>query len=150
MPTTITVGLVTSLTGAASAAFLGTDAGSCVGRRINQQNAEGGVNGRQIKLVVEDNQSSPQGEATAAESLVQQKHAFADISWDPLSSGGEVLPAERDPGRGRRPGWHRVGHAAQHQHVLVHPDRSALSGHDRDWHDLQADRGHLTPACFAT
>jgi ABC-type branched-subunit amino acid transport system substrate-binding protein len=82
-PTTITVGLVTSLTGAASAAFIGTDAGALA--RINEQNAEGGVDGRQIKLVVEDNQSSPQGEATAAESLVDQKHAFADISWDPLT-----------------------------------------------------------------
>jgi branched-chain amino acid transport system substrate-binding protein len=82
-PTTITVGLVTSLTGAASAAFIGTDAGALA--RINQQNAEGGVNGRQIKLVVADNQSTPQGEATAAQILVQQKHAFADISWDPLT-----------------------------------------------------------------
>jgi len=82
-PTTITVGLVTSLTGPASAAFLGTDAGAQA--RINLQNAQGGVNGRQIKLVVEDNQSTPQGEATAAQILVQQKHVFGDISWEPLT-----------------------------------------------------------------
>jgi branched-chain amino acid transport system substrate-binding protein len=63
-PTTITVGLVTSLTG--------SDASGSAGilqsfkARIDLQNAEGGVDGRKINVVTEDDESQSSDNATAA------------------------------------------------------------------------------------
>jgi branched-chain amino acid transport system substrate-binding protein len=49
--------------------------------RIAAQNAAGGVNGRKIVLVTEDDQSTTAGDATAARVLVQQKGVFAVMGY---------------------------------------------------------------------
>ena len=65
-PTTIKVGLVTSLTGSDSSNSVTIPKGFAA--RIAAQNAAGGVDGRKITYIVEDDQSSPTAAATAAES----------------------------------------------------------------------------------
>jgi branched-chain amino acid transport system substrate-binding protein len=73
-PTTITVGLVTSLTG--------SDASGSYGilpsfkARIALQNAEGGVDGRKIQVITEDDQSQSSDNQTAAQAL-EAKGVFA-------------------------------------------------------------------------
>ncbi len=64
----VSVGLVTSLTGPAATNFTGAEQGAAA--RIALQNAQGGVDGRIIKLTVADDQSSPTGAQTAVSSLV--------------------------------------------------------------------------------
>jgi branched-chain amino acid transport system substrate-binding protein len=71
-PTTITVGLITSETGLAQAAYNGVV--QAAKARIAQQNAQGGVDGRQIQLNVVDDQSTPTGNASASANL-----ASADV-----------------------------------------------------------------------
>ncbi len=64
-PTTVKVGLITEMTGVASSQALpGIPAG--FNARIALQNAEGGVYGRKITFITEDDTSSPAGNATAA------------------------------------------------------------------------------------
>jgi branched-chain amino acid transport system substrate-binding protein len=64
---TITIGLITSQTGLLASSFADAAGGAIA--RIRLQNAEGGVDGRQIKLVVKDDQSSPQQNELAAEEI---------------------------------------------------------------------------------
>jgi branched-chain amino acid transport system substrate-binding protein len=73
----ITLGLDTPLTGPASANFEGALQGAQA--RIDLQNAEGGVDGRKIKLDVADDQSSPTVAQTAVSSLVQTDNVFGLI-----------------------------------------------------------------------
>src|SRR6202453_4986606 len=62
------VGLVSDETGPASSVFIDTPA--AVEARIDLQNAEGGVNGHQIKLVTADAQPSPTANVTATQDLL--------------------------------------------------------------------------------
>jgi branched-chain amino acid transport system substrate-binding protein len=66
--TTIKVALVTSLTGPDSSNSVNIPKGFAA--RIAAQNAAGGVNGRKINYVVEDDQSSPASAITAAQVAV--------------------------------------------------------------------------------
>jgi branched-chain amino acid transport system substrate-binding protein len=77
-PTAITIGLINDSTGLAASTF-GNGPGAAQAR-VATQNAMGGVDGRQLKLVVEDTQTSPLGAETAAKLLVQQKNVFAIAS----------------------------------------------------------------------
>ena len=77
-PTTITIGLVNDTTGLAASTF--GDGPGAAEARVAMQNAMGGVDGRQLKLVVADTQSSPLGAETAAKLLVQQKNVFGIAS----------------------------------------------------------------------
>ncbi|HUZ09672.1 MAG TPA: ABC transporter substrate-binding protein, partial [Acidimicrobiales bacterium] len=74
---TITIGYVTDLTGVASSTF--ADGAGGARARVDLQNAQGGVNGHKLKLVVEDDQSSPTVNKTASQDLVQNKGAFGVI-----------------------------------------------------------------------
>jgi len=65
----ITVGLDTELTGVAATNFDGALQGTQA--RFDLQNAEGGVDGRKIKLIVKDDQSNPAVAQTAVASLIQ-------------------------------------------------------------------------------
>jgi branched-chain amino acid transport system substrate-binding protein len=76
-PHQITLGLVTSITGAASSNFTGAVQGAQA--RIDLQNAEGGVDGRKINLVVGDDQTSFTAAQTAVNSLIQTHNAFGLI-----------------------------------------------------------------------
>lgn len=53
--------------------------------RINQANAAGGIHGRQIRLIVEDNGSQPQLAVRAAQKLIRQDEVFAILN--PFGSG---------------------------------------------------------------
>ncbi len=74
-PTTLTLGFVYDATGIASSTF----ADSAVGAeaRIAMQNAQGGVDGRTIKIVSADTTSTPSGAQVAAQTVVTEKSAFA-------------------------------------------------------------------------
>jgi branched-chain amino acid transport system substrate-binding protein len=73
--TSVKVGYLSSLTGALAAGFTTTLTGFKA--RIAMQNAEGGVNGRKINVVYGDDQGSPSGNVTAAQTLVEQDNVFA-------------------------------------------------------------------------
>jgi branched-chain amino acid transport system substrate-binding protein len=77
-PATITIGLENDSTGLAASTFGDGPEGAAA--RVAMQNAMGGVDGRQLKLVVEDTQSTPAGAQTAANLLIQQKKVFAIAS----------------------------------------------------------------------
>ncbi len=74
-PTSVTMGFVYDATGIASSTF--ADAIDGANARIAAQNANGGVDGRMIKVVTADTGSTPTGANTAAETVVQEKGAFA-------------------------------------------------------------------------
>jgi branched-chain amino acid transport system substrate-binding protein len=71
----VNVGLLTSLTGPVAAGF--TTVATGFKARIALQNAQGGVNGRKINVVLGDDQGTTTGALTAAQTLVQQKQVFA-------------------------------------------------------------------------
>ncbi len=67
---TITIGYINDLTGVASSTF--ADGPGAAQARIDLQNAEGGVDGHKLKLIVEDDQSSPTENLTASQALVSK------------------------------------------------------------------------------
>src|ERR1700691_5508134 len=73
--TPIKIGLVTSLTGPAAQNFIGAAQG--VTARFDLQNAEGGINGRPLKLITGDDQSTVEGGQTAVSELSQTQGVFA-------------------------------------------------------------------------
>lgn len=85
---TITIGFITSETGVASSTFLDSALGAQV--RIDAQNAAGGVDGRKIKLIVEDDQSSPTEDGTAASALLSQG-VFGIINFSPFAFGSDSI-----------------------------------------------------------
>jgi branched-chain amino acid transport system substrate-binding protein len=82
---TITVGLITSVTGSAAPEYTGIIPSAQA--RIAQMNAQGGINGRQIKLITADDQSSPTGNNAAVQSLIA-KGVFGIIAVSPFVFGG--------------------------------------------------------------
>ena len=76
--TSYKVALVTSLTGSDSSNSVNIPKGFAA--RIDAQNAAGGVNGRKITYVVEDDQSSPTTAATAAETAVNSGAFVVDYN----------------------------------------------------------------------
>lgn len=82
---TITIGFITSETGVASSTFSDSALGAQV--RFDAQNAAGGVDGRKLKLVVVDDQSSPSLDNTAGQDLVA-KGVFGIIQFSPFAFEG--------------------------------------------------------------
>ncbi len=72
----VTLGYISSQTGVAAATH--KNAHKSCQARVDAQNAQGGVNGRKIKLEIIDDQSSG-ANLTAAQDLVQNRDAFAVI-----------------------------------------------------------------------
>lgn len=70
----ITLGLVTSQTGVESAQFNGAQQGAQA--RIDLQNSQGGVDGRQLQVVTADDASTQTGAASAVSELITDKQAF--------------------------------------------------------------------------
>ena len=85
---TVTLGLITSLTGPSGP----EDAGiiPAAQARIDQQNAEGGVDGRQIKLITEDDQTNPATNQTATSALLSEG-VFGVIDLSAVTFGGYKL-----------------------------------------------------------
>ena len=85
LPTTIKIGFVTSVTGNASSTF--SDAADGAKAYFDSVNAAGGVNGRKITVVVEDDQSSPAGNLSATQQLISQG-VYAIERFSPYDFGG--------------------------------------------------------------
>jgi branched-chain amino acid transport system substrate-binding protein len=83
--TTVKVGFEADLTGGGGAQY-GDSAGAFQGR-IAEQNAQGGVNGRMIKVAVADTGSTPSGAETAAKDLVQVQGVFEIAEQSNLLEG---------------------------------------------------------------
>jgi branched-chain amino acid transport system substrate-binding protein len=66
----IIIGLITDETGPPSSSYINAEQGAQA--RIDAQNAAGGVDGRQLKLVAEDSTGTPNGNLTAAQLLVSE------------------------------------------------------------------------------
>jgi branched-chain amino acid transport system substrate-binding protein len=81
--TTITLGLLTSLTGPLSSEF-GQPTVAAAQARIDLANHTNEVPGVNLKLVVQDDQSSPAGALAATQVLVNQDHVFALIDASAL------------------------------------------------------------------
>lgn len=95
-PTTIKIGLIAPFTGDSSSSAVGTT--QFAQARIDLQNAEGGVDGRQLQLVTADDQSSPTADLSAAQSLVESDHVFGVVSNTPFLFGGyKVLQQQNVP-----------------------------------------------------
>jgi branched-chain amino acid transport system substrate-binding protein len=85
---TVTLGFLGDLTGLAASTF--SDGYGAAEARIAMQNAEGGVNGRKLKLVKADTESSPTTTLTATEDLVENKHVFGVITDSAFTYGGST------------------------------------------------------------
>ncbi len=83
--TPITIGYITSITGVSSSTF--ADGAGGAQARFALQNAQGGVNGHPLKLVVKDDQSSPPTNQTAAQDLVSAEHVFGVIDDSAFTYG---------------------------------------------------------------
>lgn len=80
----ITLGLISSLTGPSASENDGVVA--AVQARIDVQNAQGGIDGRKIKLVVRDDGTNPSTNQTATQSLLSQVFGIIDLT--PVAFGG--------------------------------------------------------------
>jgi branched-chain amino acid transport system substrate-binding protein len=89
----VNVGLVTSVSGAESAQFNGAQQGAQA--RIDVQNAQGGVGGRQLVLVTADDGSTPTQAATATETLLSQRNVFGLIFISGVTSTAYKLPQQQ-------------------------------------------------------
>ncbi len=91
-PTKVTVGLVTSLTGAESAQFNGAQQGAQA--RFDLQNSQGGVDGRQLEVVAADDTSTPTGADSAASSLISQKGVFGLMFVSGVTATAYKIPQQ--------------------------------------------------------
>ncbi len=101
----IKVGLLYPDTGVMGTQFSGYRAG--VNARISAQNAAGGVNGRKIDYVWEDDESDPRGNLQGARTLVNEG-AFAVLEYTSFSQGsGQYLDDQHIPvvGVADQPFW---------------------------------------------
>jgi ABC-type branched-subunit amino acid transport system substrate-binding protein len=85
---TITLGLITELTGPGAA--VGTGMVRSANARIDQQNAKGGVDGRKIKLIVRDDGTNPNTDSTDTADLIS-KGVFGVIDDSAVTYGGYKL-----------------------------------------------------------
>ena len=85
---TITLGLITELTGPGAAP--GTGMVRAAEARIDEQNAEGGIYGRKIKLIAVDDQTNPITDKTATAALIS-KGVFGVIDDSAVTYGGYKL-----------------------------------------------------------
>ncbi len=81
----IVIGMITDETGGGATAY-GTSIPGAEAR-IDAQNAAGGVNGHKLKLVIEDDQSTPAGNLTASQ-ILENKGVFAIIENSGFTFGG--------------------------------------------------------------
>jgi len=92
-PTEIKVGLITSLTGSDSSNSAAIPKGFAA--RIDQQNAQGGVNGRKITFVTEDDQSNP-AQAPTAVGVALHAGVFAIDYESPFAFGAAQVMAKQN------------------------------------------------------
>lgn len=83
---TIKVGAIFSITGPAS--FLGAPAQKTVEMLADQINAQGGLHGRKIELIIMDSQGSPERTLSFARQLIEEHNVFAILG---PSTSGETM-----------------------------------------------------------
>jgi branched-chain amino acid transport system substrate-binding protein len=92
----VTVGLITPLSGPAASTFTSVKTG--FDARIALQNAKGGVDGRKIVVVPGDDQGTPTGSLSIAQTLVEQKNVFAVAEESPLdAASAQYLTSNKIP-----------------------------------------------------
>jgi branched-chain amino acid transport system substrate-binding protein len=92
---TITIGLISSFTGPAASEDDGIERAAQA--RVDLQNSKGGVDGRKIKLIFEDDATSPATNATATSALISQG-VFGVIDDSAVAFGGyKILQAAGIP-----------------------------------------------------
>jgi branched-chain amino acid transport system substrate-binding protein len=84
----IRIGFLPALTGASSSTGIAMNRGTILA--VDDINAAGGINGRQIELIVRDTQSDPTKAVNGATELMRREHVH--VVWGPLNSG-EALAA---------------------------------------------------------
>ncbi len=82
---TIKIGLISSITGVNSSNEADTPQG--VEAAFDAQNAQGGVDGRKLELVVKDDTSTVSGDLTAAQNLVEESKVFGVIGYSSFLFG---------------------------------------------------------------
>lgn len=82
----LTIGVVASETGPLASQWLEDLQG--FKSAIAAENAAGGVNGHQLNLDIVDDASTPSGNLTAVQNLVENKHVFAVAEVSALANGG--------------------------------------------------------------
>lgn len=87
---TIVIGTDVPLTGPGSAIGLGFQLG--LNLAVSEINGHGGVNGRQLKIVYEDDANTAQGGVEAARRLVEQDGVFANFSGAASTSAVSEVP----------------------------------------------------------
>ncbi len=78
---TLKIGLIQPLTG--SVAYNGTADANGARLAVKERNANGGVLGKQVELIIEDGQCSPANSVNAAEKLIQRDRV---ASWSAPSA----------------------------------------------------------------
>ncbi len=87
---TITIGMFGFYTGAGSTYGTGARDGAMMA--INEVNAAGGIHGRKIKILVEDDRSTPAGSIAAARKLIYSDRVFALINQGGSNQFVATLP----------------------------------------------------------
>ncbi len=106
---TITIGMFGFYTGAGS--FYGTGARDGAMLAINEINAAGGVHGRKLKVIIEDDRSTPAGSIAAARKLIYSDKVFALINQggsNPLVATLPILKESNVPVLGQMPSSPKV------------------------------------------
>jgi len=90
----IRIGVVSSMTGSES--FLGIATLNGIEMAVQKKNREGGVDGRKIKIVVADNEGSPEKAAVAAKRLIEKEKVVALIGGVASSRSIEMAPIAQE------------------------------------------------------
>lgn len=92
----IVIGLVQPLTGPIASAGIGVKDGATIA--VEKINNEGGINGRPIKLIVEDGENDPAKSANAAQKLITRDNVVALMGAWGSSPTLSMIPIAREAG----------------------------------------------------
>ena len=90
---TLKIGLIQPLTG--SVAYNGTADANGARLAVKERNANGGVLGKQVELIIEDGQCSPANSVNAAEKLIQRDRVASLVGAFCSSATSAVMPVAR-------------------------------------------------------
>src|SRR5512138_1706038 len=82
----VKIGAIFSVTG--PAAFLGSPEAKTVKMMVDKINAEGGINGQKLELIIKDSAGSPEKAVSFAKQLIEEEKVLAILG---PSTSGETL-----------------------------------------------------------